>query len=129
MTWLVRRLLVPLVVGSILCSALLLFWMVAGSDTGATIRLSDAAFAALLVLPSEAIGLIILLPIALALCSRSVPQAALALLLAIVGSCIGAALAMPISDAPSLQDFALPAACGSISALVWFALNRDVTRR
>jgi len=128
-TWVFRRLLIPFAVGSVLCTALLLVWVISGSDTGAGVGLHDLVLAALFILPFEAVGLVLLVPIALLLCDLSLPRHVLPLLLAVVGAALGIVVVLPISDRPYLMEFTLPATCGALSALVWFAFNRDANRR
>jgi hypothetical protein len=129
MTWVVRRLLIPFAVGSMVCTTLLLVWAISGSGTGAGVGLHDLVLAALFILPFEAVGLVLLVPIALLLCDLSLPRHVLPLLLAVVGAALGIVVVLPISDRPYLMELTLPATCGALSALVWFGFNRDANRR
>lgn len=124
--WLWRRLLYPFVVASIVCTALLLALVFASE--GATPTFSDLKLAALMVLPFEALGLILLLPIALALRSQSLPRDVYAALVVLIGPAIGVAIVLPLSDGSPIQAFTLPAAFGAVSASIWLALNREAIR-
>ena len=129
MVWIARRLVAPFAVGSIICIFLLLVWASRASDAKASLSLHDVALAGLFVLPFQVVGLLLLVPIALLLCGLTLPRPAYPMLLAIVGAALGAVVVLPISDRPSLLELSLPAACGALSALVWFAFNRDAIQR
>jgi hypothetical protein len=129
MTWILRRVLVPFVVGSVVCAVLLLAWAIWGSDTEVSLGIHDYALAALLVLPFQAIGLCMLVPIALFLGDLSLPRLVYPMLLSVVGAALGTVVILPISDSPYFLELTLPATCGALSALVWFAFNRDAIKR
>ena len=129
MVWVVRRLLVPFAVGSVVCTIFLFIWAILGSDTEVSVGLHDLAFAALLILPFQAAGLVLLVPIALLLCDLSLPRPIYPVLLAAVGAALGTVVVLPISDRPYFVDFILSATCGASSALVWFVFNRDAIKR
>mgnify|MGYP007100029306 FL=1 len=128
MPWLLRRVLAPFITSSIVCTVLLLVWTTVAADTETPLRLSDAALASLFILPFEAIGLIILLPIALVICDRSGSRLLCSVLLVIVGSAIGVGVVLPIASTTTVLELSLPAACGAANALIWFAINRDAVR-
>jgi hypothetical protein len=107
---------------------LLLVWTTVAADTETPFRLSDAALFSLFILPFEAIGLIILLPIALVICDRSGSRLLCSVLLVIVGSAIGVGVVLPITSTTTVLELSLPAACGAANALIWFAINRDAVR-
>jgi hypothetical protein len=94
-----------------------------------SLGLHDFAHAALLILPFQAVGLGLLVPIALLLCNLSLPRPAYPMLLAVVGAALGTVVVLPISDWPYLLELTLPATCGALSALVWLAFNRDAIKR
>jgi hypothetical protein len=129
MPWLVRRFLVPFALGSLACTILLLVWAIWSSDTEVSLHLHDFALAALFVLPFEAVGLALLVPIALLLGGLSLPTPFYPLLLAVLGSALGTLVVLPISDRPYFLELTLPASCGALSALIWFAFNRDAINR
>jgi peptidoglycan/LPS O-acetylase OafA/YrhL len=129
MVWVLRRVLIPFAAGGVVGIALLLAWTVWGSDTEVSVGLHDLALAALFVLPFQAAGLAILVPIALFLCDLPLPRPLYPALLAVVGAAFGIAVVLPISDRPHFLDFTLPATCGALSALVWFAFNQDAMKR
>jgi hypothetical protein len=129
MVWIVRRLLVPFALGSVVCTILLLVWAIWGSDTEVSIGLHGFAFAALVILPFQAVGLALLVPIALLLCDLSLPRPVYPILLAVVGAALGTVVVLPISERPHFLELILPATCGAVSALVWFAFNRDAIKR
>jgi hypothetical protein len=128
MVWMTRRLLIPFAVGSVVCTIFLLIVALSGTDTEVSLGLHDLALAGLFVLPFQAVGLALLVPIALLLCGLSLPRPAYPILLAIVGAALGAAIVLPISDRP-LPGLGLPSACGALSGLIWFAFNRDAVKR
>ena len=127
MIWLLRRLLGPFVIGSIVCATLLLLWTWT-TEIEASARLPDAALAFLFMLPFQAVGLILLLPLALALGNRTLRVRFYPVLLALIGSVLGVVVVLPIMDAPSFLEIALAATCGAVSAIVWFVINLDVAR-
>jgi hypothetical protein len=129
MAWVVRRLLIPFAVGSVVCTFLLLGWAIWGTDTEVTLGVRDFALAALFVAPFLAVGLGMLVPIALLLRDLPLPRLLYPLLLAAIGALLGAVVVLPISNQPYFLELSLPAACGALSALVWFAFNRDAIRR
>ena len=129
MAWVIRRFLAPFAVGSVFCTVLLLAWVVWGSDAQGSLGLHDFAFGAFLILPFQAIGLGLLLPIALLLCNIPLPRPVYPMLLALVGAALGAVVVLPISGRPDFLELTLPAICGALSALVWFAFNRDAIKR
>lgn len=91
--------------------------------------LRDFAFAALLILPFQAVGLGLLVPIALLVCDLSLPRPLYPILLAVIEAALGTVVVLPISDRPYLLELALSATCGALSALVWFAFNRDAIKQ
>lgn len=129
MVWVVRRLIIPFAVGSVISTTLLLLWTIWGTNTEVSLGFHDLAFAALLVLPFQAVGLGLFVPIALLLGDMSLQRPVYAALLAAVGAALGTVAVLPISDRIYLLELTLPAACGAISALVWFAFNRDAIKR
>lgn len=129
MAWVVRRLLIPFALGSAICTTLLLVWLTWGSDTEVGVGLNDVAIAAFVVLPFQGIGLGLLVPIALLVCDLSLPRPVYPVFLAIIGAMIGTIVVLPITERPYLLELTLPAACGTLSALVWFAFNRDAIRQ
>jgi NAD/NADP transhydrogenase beta subunit len=126
MIWVWRRLVLPFLVGGTVCTVILLL-IVMGSEA-ARPTFADLKLAALLVLPFEALGLILLVPIALALRNQSLPRWMLATLVVLIGSALGVVIVLPISDGTPIQAFSLPATLGAASAAIWFALNREVMR-
>lgn len=126
--WLFRRLLIPFALGTIVCAAIFIVWALAATESQANVTLRDIFFATYFIMPFEALGLLLLLPIALVIGDR-LPWPLSVLLLVLIGALLGVALVLPISEAPTLLDFALPATCGAVSALIWFLVNRDVGRR
>jgi hypothetical protein len=129
MVWAVRRVLIPFAVNGVVGIVLLLAWTIWGSDTEVRVGLHDFALATLFVLPFQAVGLALLVPIALLLCDLSLPKGVYPTLLAVVGAAVGMVVVLPISDRPHFLDFTLPATCGALSALVWFAFNQDAIKR
>jgi len=129
MIWTLRRVLVPFAIGGGVGIALLLVWTIWGSDAEVSVGVHDLALAALFVLPFEAVGLALLVPIALLLGGLSLPTPFCPLLLAILGSALGTLVVLPISDRPYFLELTLPASCGALSALIWFAFNRDAINR
>jgi len=128
MTWLVRRLLAPFLVGSAVCIALL--FVQAVPMVTRPVDLFDLKLAGLIVVPFEAIGLIMLLPIALALRHRSLSHRFYLVLLAGIGAAISIVVVMPIAEGiPSSTNLLLAMTCGAASALVWFVFNRDAAPR
>jgi hypothetical protein len=97
-----------------------------------TPHISDMARLWSFIIVFEGLGLMLLVPIALALglLSHSIVKPAYPLLVGVLGSAIGVILVLPISvGAPTFPDILLPVTCGAISALIWLAFNRDVVRR
>ncbi len=129
MIWIVRRLLVPFAVGSAVSIVLLLIWALWMDDSGVSFRIHDFALAAGFVLPFQLVGFALLVPIALLLCNLPLPKSAYPALLATVGAALGITVVLPISDEPNFLDLTLLATCGALSALVWFAFNRDAIKR
>lgn len=132
MKWLFRRLFGPFAVGSLVCILLLLAWTKVAAGTRVAIGFPETALASLFILPFEAIGLALLLPIGLGLRNMLLPRRVKWLLLVIIGAMLGIVVVLPIIDfnnMPALLELALPAACGALSAGVWFAFNRDLARR
>jgi hypothetical protein len=128
MVWVIRRLIVPFAVGSVVCTAFLLIWVNWGADAEVIFRLNDLLVAVLFILPLEAVGLALLVPVALLICHLSLPRKAYPVLIAVTGAVLGIVL-MPLSFEPYLLEFTLPATCGALSALVWFAFNQDAIKR
>jgi hypothetical protein len=129
MGWAIRRVLVPFAVGGVVDIFFLLAWTIWGSDTEVSVGLHDLTLAALFVLPFQAVGLVLLVPIALLLCDLSLPKPIYPTLLAVVGAALGIVVVLPITDRPHFLDFTLPATCGALSALVWFGFNQDAIKR
>lgn len=116
-------------VGSAVCIVLLLIWAIWVSETEVSFGTHDFLFTALLILPFQAIGLCLLIPIALLLCDLSLPRPVYPMLLALIGALLGPVVILPVSDRLYFLDLTLPATCGALSALVWFAFNRDAIKR
>ena len=129
MIWMVRRLLVPFALGSVVCTILLLVWGIWVSDTEVSIGLHDLAFAALLILPFQAVGLGLFVPIVLLLCDLELSRPIYPILLAVVGAALGMVVVLPFSERLYFLELTLPATCGAFSALVWFAFNRDAIKQ
>jgi len=127
--WIVQRIILPFVAGAAVGIGLLLVWLIANTDTTTGFVLRDFALIALLVLPFQAVGLVLLVPIALLLCSLSFPKPVYPALVVLVGAALGVVVMLPISDGSNLLDFTLPATCGAISAIIWFLLNRDAIKQ
>lgn len=89
MIWVVRRLLIPFAMGSVVSTMLLVIWIAWRTDTEAGLALNDLAFAALLVLPFQAVGLALLVPIALLLGDLALPRPVFPAILAAVGAALG----------------------------------------
>jgi hypothetical protein len=129
MTWLLRRLMGPLMVASAACTALLFVWTMPGVNTGAKLTPHDLALGYSFILPFAAVGMILLLPIALALRDLSLSGRVYPLVVTAVGAVLGIALVLPISDDARLSDFFLAGACGAVSATAWLAFNRGSGNR
>jgi len=115
-------------VGSFACAALLILFIITMADTPQSLRLEDLWVTVALILPFEALGLILLLPIALFVCKQSLPFALTAAAVTLVGAGIGPAIGLPLSNAPMHQDLALPATFGALSAAIWLSLNGDAVQ-
>lgn len=128
MSWAIRRLLLPLLIGGIFCTTFLygLLWW-AGSAVG-TFRLHDFAIIGLVVALFEAVGLSLLIPIALLVGRLSLPSAAYPIIIILAGTMLGTALMLPLSD-PPFQDAELFATCGGVSAAIWFLFNRPLASK
>jgi hypothetical protein len=126
--WIFRRILLPFVVGAAACIGLLLVWLILNTDTTMGVGLRDLALIALFVLPFQVIGLALLVPSALLLCSLSFPKPVYPAVLVLVGAALGVVVTLPISDRPHPLEFILPAICGAMSAMIWFLLNRDTIK-
>jgi hypothetical protein len=128
MVWFLRRFVAPFALGTIICAALFLIWGAYTFDGASSIKSNDVVLAILFVAPFEAMGLILLLPIALALCHLAFPRPIVLVFLAALGSILGVVVLWPMSDRPGSFEL-LPAACGALSALAWIAFNQDALRR
>jgi hypothetical protein len=128
MIWVVRRLLVLFAASSAVCMIIVLVAATWLSESSSSLAAHDFTLAALFVLPFQAVGFAMLVPTALLLSGLSLPRPVYPMLLALVGAALGTVLVLPFSDAPSLLDLTLPATCGALSALVWFAFNRNAIR-
>jgi hypothetical protein len=122
MNWLLRRLLTPILVGSVASTALLFIWDTP-VDKRWALNIVDLVNVWPFVLLFQAVGLTLLLPLGLYLVKRSTPPAQSSLVLAIAGSAIGALLMLPISVG-GIGLPSLPMACGALGALVWSGFNR-----
>jgi hypothetical protein len=129
MIWLLRRLLGSLLVATAICTALVFAWVLPTLNTGPALTFSDVAMGYFIMLPFAVVGMILLLPIALALRSLALPEWIHPLLIIVVGAALGIVVVFPIGNGPPLQDFTLATACGAASALVWLAFNRDRANR
>lgn len=125
MGWVLRRLLLPFAVGSVICASLLLIWGIWSADAKAPLSPYDIAFVTLLVMPYQAVGVGLLAPMALLLCDLELPRPMYPIILGVIGSVLGLIVTLPITDRPDLPEFILPATCGALSALVWLAFNRN----
>lgn len=128
MLWIVRRLIAPFALGSLVCILLLVICAIWSSQTHESFGPGDFAMFALFVLPFEVIGFCLLVPIALFVCNLSFPRPVYPMLLAAVGAIIGVVVVLPIADDAPPLDFALPTACGMVSAMIWFACNQDAIK-
>jgi hypothetical protein len=122
MNWLFRRLLTPLLVGSVASTALLFIWDTPVDERWA-LNIGDVVTVWPFVLLFQAVGLTLLLPLGLYLVRRSTPPLQLSSVLAIAGSAIGALLMLPISVG-GIGLPSLPMTCGALGALVWSGFNR-----
>lgn len=127
--WFVRRLLAPFVLGTVVCAAFFLIWVAVTIDGTWHPTSRDIVDATVIIFPFEAVGLILLVPIAFLLFRSNLRPPLQVVLLIAVGSAVGALVAGPLFSGLSLLQFSLPATCGALSALVWTALNRDLIRR
>jgi hypothetical protein len=129
MSWAIRRLFGPFAAGTVVCTVFLLVWVNWGAGAEASFRLNDVEVAALFILPLEAVGLAMLVPVALLICHLSLPRKAYPILITVTGAMLGMMMMMPLSDTPYLLEFALPVTCGALSGLVWFAFNLDAIKQ
>lgn len=127
--WIVRRIIFPFVAGEAVGIGLLLVWLVLNNGTIMGLNLRELALVAIFVLPFQAVGMALLVPIALLICSLSFPKPAYPPLLVLVGAALGVVVTLPISDRPHLLEFTLPAICGAMSAMIWFLLNQDIIKQ
>lgn len=127
MTWPLRRFLAPVLAGSIVCTGLLFGWTMV-QDLRAP-HLADTARVWPFMLLFEALGLVLLVPLASVIFKWSPSKLLRPFLFAVVGSVIGVVLILPISVArPTFPEILLPLACGAVSALIWLAFNREPFR-
>ena len=129
MSWVVRRLLVGFAVGNVVCTILLLVWTVPGSDAAVSVGLRDLAFAGLVILPFQAVGLGVLFqsPCLYVTC-RFQGRLIRCFWRSWERRC-GTVVVLPISESPYFLELTLPATCGALSALVSFAFNRDAIKQ
>jgi hypothetical protein len=111
------------VLGTLAC-VFLLVASVAITQAATSLTFRDIELAFLFIAPFEAAGLLLLLPIALVIGDTPLPRTAAIAIVTAVGSLIGVALALPIGERGLSLDFALPAVCGGVSAIIWMATNR-----
>ena len=130
MAWVIRRIALPFVVGSALCIILLLALVFWTGDAGLSLRLHDLELVALFVVLFQAAGLALFVPTALLLVRSSIQGPKYLILLALLGAVLGIVVMLPIMSAGRrLIDLSLPAGCGALSALVWFAFNQNANTR
>ena len=129
MIWLFRRLLGPVLVATAVCTVLAFLWKGPDPNTGAKLAVSDGALGYLIILPFALVGMVLLVPMALALRSLQVPDGVYPILVILVGAVLGIVVVLPISQNAPMADFALAAACGAVSASVWTVLNRGPAHR
>ena len=116
-----RPLVAPVIIGSILCTALLFGW---DMMDGRRPYLEDyvTVWAAMLVFVG--LGYLLLAPIARAIFNGVEQQWLRVSLLALAGALIAVVLVLPLSLAgPSFPGVLLPISFGAVSALIWFAFN------
>jgi hypothetical protein len=129
MIWPIKRLIIPLVLNTMICVVMLQVWIALETEGWPpSIRASDFAVFMFLLLPFEALGLVLLLPIALFVCDLSLPRLLYPTLLMVAGGALGVVVVLPTSERPFGPDLVLPATCGATSALIWIALNRDAIK-
>jgi hypothetical protein len=126
MDWFLRRFLYPLIVGSVACAAPLILFLAEMAGSPPSLRLEDAWWTLLVILPFEALGLMLLLPIGLLVSKQPLSHLLAVCTVILVGAGIGIAVALPVSNAPMHQDFALSAMFGAVSAAIWLRINRDL---
>jgi hypothetical protein len=130
MHWLFRRILAPFCLGTMVCSVLLIIFPYIGPDKPEGVfHWYDFIMVTLVIALFEAVGLVLLLPVALLLCDVLMPRFLRLSLITATGSILGIIVILPITDGPIAIDLVLPAFCGAASALIWYALNSDATAR
>lgn len=123
MSWLLRRLLLPFILGSIVCTTLLLVWELPGSEIPQMLGSpAELWFVAVFPVLFQVIGLAVVVPAARILRQFSLRTSVSAVVLTVLGSAIWVLVALPIDERLTLPEFA---ALGAVSALIWLALNRD----
>jgi len=101
------------VLGALAC-VFLLVASVAITEAATRPTFHDIELAFLIIAPFEGAGLLLLLPIALFIGNTQLPRTVAVAIVTAVGSLIGVALSLPVSQPGSALDFALPTVCGGV---------------